>query len=61
MNIFKPHDFPLVSGNAGAVPMNHPVLVKTSDQPSLCSSNFSPFTYAKAVRSSYISPVPSLS
>jgi hypothetical protein len=44
MNIFTPHDFPLVSGNTDAVPLNHPALVKTSDQPSFCS-NFLPFTF----------------
>jgi hypothetical protein len=31
--------------------VNHPPLVKTSDQPSFCSSNFSPFIFADAVRS----------
>jgi len=35
-------------------------LVKTSDQPSFSSANFSPFTSAEALRSSDISPVPSL-
>ena len=40
--------------------MNHPALVKTSDQPSFSSANFSPFTSAEALRSSDISPVPSL-
>jgi len=40
--------------------VNHPVLVKTSDQPSFSSANFSPFTSAEALRSSDISPVPSL-
>jgi hypothetical protein len=33
--------------------------VKTSDQPSFSSSNFSPFT-SEALSASYISPVPSL-
>ena len=40
--------------------MNHPALVKTSDQPSFSSVNFSPFTSAEALRSSGISPAPSL-
>ena len=40
--------------------MNHPALIKTSDQPSFSSANFSPFTSAEALRSSDISPVPSL-
>jgi len=40
--------------------VNHPALVKTSDQPSFNSVNFSPFTSAEALRSSDISPVPSL-
>ena len=40
--------------------MNHPALVKTSNQPSFSSANFSPFTSAEALRSSDISPVPSL-
>jgi hypothetical protein len=60
MNIFRPHDFPLAPGNIDAVPLNHPALVKTSDQSSFCSPNFSPFTSAEALRSSYISPLPSL-
>ena len=40
--------------------MNLPALVKTSHQPSFGSANFSPFTSAEALRSSDISPVPSL-
>ena len=40
--------------------MNHPALIKTSDQPSFSSANFSPFTSAEALQSSDISPVPSL-
>jgi hypothetical protein len=40
--------------------VNHPALVKTSDQPLFNSSNFSPFTSAEALRASDISPVPSL-
>jgi hypothetical protein len=54
------HDFPLASGTTNAAPVNHPALVKTSDQPSFSSSNFSPFTYAEALRASDIIPVPSL-
>jgi len=38
----------------------HPALVKTSDQPSFSSANFSPFTSAEALRSPDISAVPSL-
>jgi hypothetical protein len=60
MNICWPHDFPLVSGSTVATPVNHPALVKTNDQPPFCSSNFSSFTSADALRSSDISPVPSL-
>jgi hypothetical protein len=60
MNIFRPHDFPLASGNIDTAPVNHPVMVKTSNQPSFCSSNFSPFTSADALLSSDISPVPNL-
>jgi hypothetical protein len=50
-NIFRPHDFPLASWNTDAAPVNHPVLVKTSDQPSFICSNFSPFTPADALQS----------
>ena len=39
--------------------MNHPALVKTSDQPSFSSANFSPFTSVEALRAR-ISAVPSL-
>jgi hypothetical protein len=28
MNIFRPHDFPLASGNTNAAPMNHPALLR---------------------------------
>jgi len=35
-------------------------LIKTSNQPSFSSANFSPFTSAEALRSSDITPVPSL-
>jgi len=40
--------------------VNYPALIKTSDQPSFSSANFSPFTSAEALQSSDISPVPSL-
>ena len=40
--------------------MNRPALIKPSDQPSFSSANFLPFTSAEALRSSDISPVPSL-
>jgi len=40
--------------------VNHPALVKASDQASFSSANFSPFTSAEALRSSDISAVPSL-
>ena len=40
--------------------MNHPALVKTSDQASFSSANFSPFASAEALRSSDISAVSSL-
>jgi hypothetical protein len=58
--IFRPYDFPLSSEDKDAAPVNHPALVKTSDQPSFSSANFSLFTSAEALRSSDISPVPSL-
>jgi hypothetical protein len=38
---------------------NHPALVKTSDQPSFKSANFSPFTSAEVLRAIYFSRVPS--
>ena len=59
-NIFRPHDFPLASEETEAAPVNHPALVKTSDQPSFSSANFSPFTSAEALRASDISAVPNL-
>ena len=59
-NTFRPYDFPLSSKDKDAAPMKHPALVKTSDQPSFSSVNFSPFTSTEALRSSDISPVPSL-
>jgi len=59
-NTFRPHDFPLASEDTETAPVNHPALVKTSDQPSFSSSNFSPFTSAEALRASDISAVPGL-
>ena len=59
-NTFRPYDFPLSSEDKDAAPVNHPALVQTSDQPSFSSANFSPFTSAEVLRSSDISPVPSL-
>jgi hypothetical protein len=59
-NIFRPYDFPLSSEYKDAAPLNHPALVKTSDQQLFSSANFSPLPSAEALRSSDISPVPSL-
>jgi hypothetical protein len=59
-NIFRPHDFPLASEDTDAAPVNHLALVKTSDQPSINSANFSPFISAETLRASGISPVSSL-
>jgi len=59
-NIFRPHDFPLAPEDTQADPVSHLALVKTSDQPSFSSANFSPFTSAQALRSSYIRALPSL-
>ena len=59
-NISKPYDFPLSSEDKHAGPVNHPVLLKTSDQPSFISTNFSLFTSAEALRSSDVNPVPSM-
>jgi len=59
-NIFRPYDFPLSSEDKDAAPVNHPALIRTSNQPSFSSANFLPFTSAEALRSSDISPVPSL-
>jgi hypothetical protein len=50
----------LSSEDKHAAPVNHPALIKTSDQPSFSSANFSPLTSAEALQSSDISPVPSL-
>jgi len=59
-NIFRLYDFPLSSEDKDAASVNQPALIKTSDQPSFSSANFSPFTSAEALRSSDISPVASL-
>ena len=59
-NIFRPYDFPLSSEDKDAAPVIHPALVKTNNQPSVSSANFSLFTSAEALWSSDISPVPSL-
>jgi len=48
-NSFRPYDFPLSSDDKDAAPVNHPALVKTSDQPLFSSANFSPFTSAEAL------------
>ena len=48
-NIFRPYDFPLSSEDKDAAPVNHHALVKTSNQPSFSSANFSPFTSAEAL------------
>ena len=57
--IFRPHDLPLTSEDTEATPLNHPALVKTSDE-TFSFVNFSPFTSTEALRSSDISHVPSL-
>jgi hypothetical protein len=56
-NIFKPYDFLLSSEDKDAAPVNHPALIKTSDQPS-----FSLLIFRRSLlqRLSDISPVPSL-
>ena len=59
-NIFRTCDFPLSSEGKDVALVNHPALVKTGDQPSFSSANFSPFTSAEALRSSDISSMPSL-
>jgi hypothetical protein len=48
-NIFRRCDFPLTSEDTHAVPVNHPALVNTSNQPSSNSANFSPFTSAASL------------
>jgi hypothetical protein len=60
MDIFRQNYLPLASGNTDTGPVNFLALVRTSDQPSFSSYNFLPFTSAEALRSSDISPVPSL-
>jgi len=59
-NIFRPRDFPLASEDTGAASLNHPALVKTSDQPSFSSVNFWPFTSIESLLASCISPLSSL-
>ena len=49
-NIFRPKHFPLASENTDVPLVNHPVLMQTSDQPSLNSVNFPPSN------STYVSP-----
>jgi hypothetical protein len=46
-NIFRPYNFPLSSEDTDAAPVKHPAFVKTSDQPTFSSANFSPFTSAE--------------
>jgi len=58
--MLRPHDLPLASEDKDVAPVNCPALVKTSDQPSFISVNFSPFTSGEALRASDISDVPSL-
>ena len=53
-NVFRPNNFPLASEDTEAAPVNHPALVKTSNQPSFSSANFSPFTSIEALRASDI-------
>jgi len=48
-NIFRPYGFPLSSEDKDAIPVNHPALIKTSDQPSFSSANFLLFTSAQAL------------
>jgi len=48
-NIFRPYDFPLSSEDKDVAPVNHPALVKTNDQASFSSGNFSPFTSGEAL------------
>ena len=48
-NIFRPYEFPLSSEDKDAAPVNHPALVKISDQPSFSSANFLPFTCAEGL------------
>jgi hypothetical protein len=39
-NIFRPHEFPIASEDTDAAPVNHPALVKTSDQTLFSSVSF---------------------
>ena len=50
------HDFPLASEETYIAPVNHPALMKTSDQPSFSSVNFSPFTSVEAFIIRYQQP-----
>jgi hypothetical protein len=59
-NIFRPYNFPTSSEGPHAAPVNYPASANTSDQPSSSSANFSPFTSAVTLRSSYISSMPSM-
>jgi hypothetical protein len=56
-NIFRPHNFSLASEDTNNAPVNHPTLVKTSNQLSFSFANFPPFMSAEALRASDISPV----
>jgi hypothetical protein len=58
--MLRPHYFPLASQDKYAAPVNRSALVKTSDQPSFISVNFSPFTSGEALQASDISDVPGL-
>jgi hypothetical protein len=60
MNFFRPHDFPRMSRNIDALPVSHPALVKTSEQPSFTYANFFAVRFCRVSQSSDISPVPSL-
>jgi hypothetical protein len=51
-NIFGRYDFPLSLEDTHASPVNHPVSVNISDQPSYSSANISPFTSAVPLWSS---------
>jgi len=46
-NILRPQNFPLASEDTFAALVDHPTLVKTSDQPSFNTINFSPFTFLR--------------
>jgi hypothetical protein len=59
-NIFRPYGFPLSLEDKDVIPVNHPALIKTNDQPSFSSANFLLCTSAQALRLSDTSSVPSL-